>query len=224
MRGRDELKKSIPNPNKIRSAILEGNEATAEQLAQACLDAGLSQLHALEPFIAAIRQAGNLFEEGDFFLPQLLMASKAMKAALSVIFPESGGEASGLQRGTVVAGTVQGDIHEIGKNLVCALFAANGFRVIDLGGDVPLDQFIQKTQELKPDLLALSALLTTTMINQKNLIEKLKASGLRDRVKVMVGGAPVTADWAKSIGADGYAPDAARAVDEALRLVGQNRA
>jgi len=218
------LKKTLPRPEDIRKVILDGDAEKAERLARLSLDADSSPLRALEPFIAAIRQAGDLFEEGEFFLPQLLMASKAMKAALGVIFPESGGEVSGMQRGMVVAGTVQGDIHEIGKNLVCALFAANGFRVIDLGGDVPLDQFVQKTRELKPDLLALSALLTTTMINQRNLIEKLKASGLRDRVRVMVGGAPVTADWAKSIGADGYAPDAARAVDEALRILGQNRA
>ena len=218
------MKKTIPNSNKIRSAILEGNAATAEQLARASLDSGLDRLHALEPFIAAIRRAGDLFEEGEFFLPQLLMASSAMKAALGVIFPESSGEMAGMQRGTVVAGTVQGDIHEIGKNLVCALLAANGFHVVDLGGDVHLDRFVQQTQELKPDLLALSALLTTTMVNQKSLIDRLKEAGLRDRVKVMVGGAPVTKEWAKSIGADGYAPDAARAVDEALRLLGQARA
>jgi corrinoid protein of di/trimethylamine methyltransferase len=218
------LKKTVPNPHKIRSAILEGDAATAEQLARASLDSGLDRLQALEPFIAAIRQAGDLFEEGEFFLPQLLMASNAMKAALGVIFPESGGEASGLSRGTVIAGTVQGDIHEIGKNLVCALLAANSFHVVDLGGDVHLDRFVQQTQELKPDILAMSALLTTTMVNQKNLIDRLKEAGLRDRVKVMVGGAPVTKEWAKSIGADGYAPDAARAVDEALRLLGQARA
>lgn len=218
------MKKTVPNPDKIRSAILDGNAAMAEQLARASLDRGLDRLQALEPFIAAIRRAGDLFEEGEFFLPQLLMASNAMKAALGVIFPESGGGTAPMQRGTVVAGTIQGDIHEIGKNLVCALFAANGFRVIDLGGDVHLDRFVQQTQELKPDLLALSALLTTTMVNQKKLIDRLKEAGLRDRVKVMVGGAPVTSDWAKSIGADGYAPDAARAVDEALRLLGQARA
>jgi corrinoid protein of di/trimethylamine methyltransferase len=213
-----------PNPKSIQAAILSGDAAKAEQFARESLDAGLDRLQALEPFIAAIRQAGDLFEEGDFFLPQLLMASNAMKAALGVIFPESGAGLEGLSRGTVIAGTVQGDIHEIGKNLVCALFSANGFKVIDLGGDVSLDKFIQQTQELKPSLLALSALLTTTMVNQKILIERLKAAGLRDHVKVMVGGAPVTADWAKSIGADGYAPDAARAVGEAMRLLGQDRA
>ncbi len=206
------MKKTSPRPEDIRKAILDGDAEKAERFARQSRDSGLNQLQALEPFIAAIRQAGNLFEEGEFFLPQLLMASNAMKSALGVIFPESGGEASGMQRGTVVAGTVQGDIHEIGKNLVCALLAANSFHVVDLGGDVHLDRFVQQTQELKPNLLALSALLTTTMVNQKNLIDKLKEAGLRDRVKVMVGGAPVTKEWAKSIGADGYAPDAARAV------------
>jgi len=218
---------SFPTPSAeiIARSILEGDAAQAAALARASLDSGLEPLQALTPFVAAIRHAGDLFEEGEFFLPQLLLASDAMKAALAVFFPDSGTEmASQFSRGTVIAGTVQGDIHEIGKNLVCALLSAHGFRVVDLGGDVHLDKFLEQARQIKPDLLALSALLTTTMIQQKNLIEKLKAAGMREHVKVMVGGAPVTADWAKSIGADGYAPDAARAVDEALRLVGQNRA
>ena len=213
-----------PTPDQISRCILDGNASQAADLARACLDAGLDPLQALDPFVAAIRHAGDLFEEGEFFLPQLLLASDAMKAALAVIFPGSGAAASPLSRGTVLAGTVQGDIHEIGKNLVCALLSANGFRVIDLGGDVHLDTFLDQARQLQPDLLALSALLTTTMMQQKNLIVRLQETGLRGQVKVMVGGAPVTADWARSIGADGYAPDAARAVDEALRLLGQHRA
>lgn len=214
----------MENDELIRRAVLEGNAAEAAKLARQALAAGQNPLTALEPFVAAIRHAGDLFEEGDFFLPQLLLASGAMKAALAVLFPETE-EASNSRPslGTVLAGTVQGDIHEIGKNLVCALLTAHGFRVVDLGGDVPIDKFLDQTVSLKADLLALSALLTTTMIQQKTLIDKLGQAGLRGRVKVMVGGAPVTAAWAESIGADGYAPDAARAVDEAFRLMGKER-
>ncbi len=210
-----------PDPKAIRQAILEGDTQAATEYAQAAQGAGLPAVQAVEPFIAAIRHAGELFEQGDFFLPQLLLASKAMKAALAVLFPSSdeSDAQSALSHGTVVAGTVQGDIHEIGKNLVCALLSAHGFKVIDLGGDVSPERFMEQIQQSQANLLALSALLTTTMIQQKNLIEKLTAGGLRTRIKVMVGGAPVTADWAKSIGADGYAPDAARAVEEALRLL-----
>ncbi len=209
---------------KIRRAILEGNAEQAVALAKQALDSGLKPLEALEPFVAAIRHAGDLFEEGDFFLPELLMASGAMKAALGVIFPATEGGEDRPVHGTVLAGTVQGDIHEIGKNLVCALLTAHGFKVVDLGGDVPSDKFLEQAVIQKADLLALSALLTTTMIQQKSLIDRLQKSELRDRVKVMVGGAPVNAAWAKSIGADGYAPDAARAVDEAFRLMGKSRA
>jgi methanogenic corrinoid protein MtbC1 len=176
----------------IRQSILEGDASQAATLAQAQLDAGLSPLEALEPFVAAIREAGDLFEQGDFFLPQLLLASQAMKAALAVIFPpDRPGE--GLSRGTVVAGTVQGDIHEIGKSLVCALLQAHSFTVVDLGGDVTADRFLEQVRNLNPDLLALSALLTTTMIQQKLLIDRLTEEGLRGGVRVMVGGAPVNA-------------------------------
>lgn len=215
---------SKPTPGAIEQCIFEGDEKQAVSFAHASLKAGLTPLQTLEPFVAAIRHAGDLFEEGDFFLPQLLLASNAMKAALGIIFPESEHGDDRPTQGTVIAGTVQGDIHEIGKNLVCALLTANGFKVVDLGGDVALERLVEQARQQQADILALSALLTTTMIQQKNLIEKLKAAGLRHRVKVMVGGAPVTADWAKSIGADGYAPDAARAVDEAFRLLGKSRA
>jgi len=207
------------NPNEnIRQAVLDGDASGAAALARVRLDAGLSPLEALDPFIAAIREAGDRFELGDFFLPQLLMASQAMRAALEVIFPP-GQAGPTLSRGTVVAGTVQGDIHEIGKSLVCALLQAHGFTVVDLGGDVSADRFIEQIRAVNPDLLALSALLTTTMIQQKMLLDRLAQEGLRDRVKVLVGGAPVTTQWARDIGADGYAPDAARAVDLALKLV-----
>jgi corrinoid protein of di/trimethylamine methyltransferase len=208
----------------IQSAVLNGEAETAAALAREMLTFGMERLDALQPFIAAIRHAGDLFEQGDFFLPQLLLASNAMKAALDVIFPRDAQEESGIFQGTVLAGTVQGDIHEIGKNLVCALLTAHGFKVIDLGGDVALSRFLEQIRVLKPDLLALSALLTTTMIQQQRMIELLEEADLRKQVKVMVGGAPVTSQWAQSIGADGYAPDAARAVDLAFSLLGKSRA
>ncbi|MFH1862923.1 MAG: corrinoid protein [bacterium] len=209
--------------DEVMRSILEGDQETAQYLAESFVSLGIPQLTAVEPFIAAIRNAGALFEQGDFFLPQLLLSANAMKAALAVLFPDSeaGTRDERISKGTVVAGTVQGDIHEIGKNLVCALLAANGFRITDLGADVPLDRFVEEVQRQQANVLVLSALLTTTMINQKTVIDKLQQAGLRERVVVMVGGAPVTADWAKQIGADGYAPDAARAVDVALKLVGK---
>lgn len=214
----------ISDSQNIETAVLNGEAATAASLAREMLAAGIPRLDALQPFIAAIRHAGDLFEQGDFFLPQLLLASNAMKAALDILFPRDSQETQGIYQGTVLAGTVQGDIHEIGKNLVCALLTANGFRVVDLGGDVALDRFLEQIRTLKPDLLALSALLTTTMIQQKRMIELLEEADLRNRVKVMVGGAPVTSQWAQTIGADGYAPDAARAVDLAFSLMGKGRA
>lgn len=220
------MSEKIPNPDDIRRAVLEGDAGQSHELAEKSLQAGLKPLKALEPFIAAIRHAGDLFEQGDFFLPQLLLAASAMKAALEVIFPESDDmtDRQLVARGTVLAGTVQGDIHEIGKNLVCALLSANGFKVVDLGADVSWEKLQDGISRHQPDILVLSALLTTTMIQQRQVIERLVERGWRDRVKVMVGGAPVTADWAASIGADGYAPDAARAVDKALQLLGKSRA
>lgn len=220
------MSKKILDPDAVRCAVLEGDADQSRVLAEKSLQAGLEPLKALEPFIAAIRYAGDLFEQGEFFLPQLLLAASAMKAALEVIFPETGGTATErpMAQGIVLAGTVQGDIHEIGKNLVCALLSANGFKVVDLGADVSWEKLQDGISRHQPDILVLSALLTTTMIQQKQVIEKLVEAGWRDRLKVMVGGAPVTADWATSIGADGYAPDAARAVDKALLLLGKSRA
>lgn len=209
----------------IKTCILAGDAQKARALAGDTLKSGLEPTQAAEPFIDAIRHAGDLFDQGEFFLPQLLLAAQAMQAAMEVFFPARGEASTGarISRGTVVAGTIQGDIHEIGKNLVCALLSAHGFEVTDLGADVSLDRFIEETRSQKPDFLALSALLTTTMINQKHLIDRLKDEGMRDGVKVLVGGAPVTAEWAAQIGADGYAPDASRAVALAVRLIEMDR-
>lgn len=211
-------------PEDIKTCILAGDAQKARTLAGDALKSGLEPTHALGPFIDAIRHAGDLFDHGEFFLPQLLLAAQAMQAVMDVIFPEKGdaNAKARISRGKVVAGTIQGDIHEIGKNLVCALLSAHGFEVVDLGADVALDRIIEETRRQKPDFLALSALLTTTMINQKHLIDRLNEEGMRDGVKILVGGAPVTAAWAEEIGADGYAPDASRAVELAMRLTEKN--
>ncbi len=215
---------TVLNPEEIARSILEGDARKAARLAEASLQKGRAPTEALDPFVRAIRHAGDLFDQGEFFLPQLLLSAQAMQAAMEVLFPPDQQRAAGGFRGRVIAGTIQGDIHEIGKNLVCALLSANGFEVVDLGADVALDRFIAETKAQKPDFLVLSALLTTTMINQKKLIDLLIEQNLRHQVKVLVGGAPVTDSWAREIGADGYAPDAARAVETAIRLLGADSA
>jgi 5-methyltetrahydrofolate--homocysteine methyltransferase len=208
-----------PSSELIRQCVLAGDVTQARAHAQAALTSGLPPSEAVAPFIQAIREAGDLFEQGEFFLPQLLLAANAMQAALDVFFPDPSQASSQYSRGTVVAGTVQGDIHVIGKNLVCALLSANGFTVVDLGGDVPCEKFVSAAREHHADFLVLSALLTTTMVQQKRMIEVLEKAGLRSQIKVLVGGSPVTPGWAQEIGADGYAPDAPRAVDLAIRLM-----
>ncbi|HOU27974.1 MAG TPA: cobalamin-dependent protein, partial [Thermoleophilia bacterium] len=158
---------------------------------------------------------------GEFFLPELVQGAEAMKAAVAVLQPAL--DASGAERkalGTAVAGTVAGDIHEIGKTIVCSMLSAAGFTVTDVGCDVPVEAFVEKVREMQPDLLLLSALLTTTMPNQQKTIAALKDAGLRDAVKVMIGGAPTTRAWADEIGADGYAEDAIEAVETAKSILG----
>ena len=155
------------------------------------------------------------------YLPDLVLAGEAMKAAVGVLEPEMA--RLGVERqvlGTVVIGTVEGDIHDIGKTLVATMLSGSGFRVYDLGVNVPVKRFVEKTQEVKANVVAMSALLTTTMVKQKAVIDELQKAGIRSQVKVMVGGAPVTRDWAKEIGADGTSEDAISAVNLAKKLVG----
>ena len=212
----------VPFREDIARAILEGNSDETRSLAGLSLEAGLAPTEAVEPFIKAIRRAGDLFEEGEFFLPQLLLAAQAMQAALDVLFPESASDEAGGRnsKGKVLAGTVQGDIHEIGKTLVATMLAANGFQVKDVGVDVAAEDFVTAVQETGANLVGLSALLTTTMLNQRKVIEALQEAGIRDQVKIMVGGAPVTQQWAREIGADGYAEDAVGSVAVAKQLMG----
>jgi trimethylamine corrinoid protein len=170
-------------------------------------------------YITGIQKVGQLWEEGEYFLPELITSAECMKAAMKIMQPELEKAQIQMQSaGTVVIGTVEGDIHDIGKNLVASILSANGFDVVDLGADVKLETFIEKAEEVSADLICLSALLTTTMTGQKRLIELLKEKGLYGRYKVMVGGAPVNQKWADDIGADGYSENALTAVGAAKKL------
>ena len=207
---------------KMAQAIIDGEAEDAAALAQEGLAAGIPPGDILDKgFVKGIEEVGDLFGRGEFFLPELVQGAEAMKAAVAVLQPAidaAGGASRSL--GSAVAGTVAGDIHEIGKTIVCSMLSAAGFTVTDVGCDVPVETFVEKVKETDCDLLLLSALLTTTMPNQQKTIEALKAAGLRDGVKVMIGGAPTTRAWADEIGADGYAEDAIEAVSAAKTLLG----
>ena len=203
-------------------SIIDGDSDVAASLAKQAIDSGLDPLEAInEGFVPGVNQVGEQFSCGDMFLPELVMAGEAMKASISVLEPEMAKR--GTERkvfGKVVLATVQGDIHDIGKTLVGTMLAAYGFQVYDLGVDVPILKVVEKAREVNADIVALSALLTTTMVRQRDVIEALEDVGLRARVKVMVGGAPVTHEWVQQIGADGYSEDAFGAVQVAKGLVG----
>ncbi|MGB9892879.1 MAG: cobalamin B12-binding domain-containing protein [Candidatus Saccharicenans sp.] len=205
----------------LNQAILQGQVEEAGPLAEKSLKAGFSPLEIIEKAcVPAIKEVGRLWEEGDYFLPELIAGAEAMKAAMAVL--QSALKASGQSlksAGRVVIGTVEGDIHDIGKNLVASMLRASNFEVIDLGADVKVEKFIEVATQEKAEIIALSALLTTTMLNQKKVIDLLLSRGLRNEFKVMVGGAPVTAHWAKEIGADGYGESAVQAVEVARRLL-----
>jgi corrinoid protein of di/trimethylamine methyltransferase len=207
----------------MTDVVVRCDRDAAGDVARRALDVGVPPVRAIEEgFAPGIRRVGDLWEEGEYFLPELLSAAEAMKSAMNVLEPAlrgSGGQAP-EKRGTVVIGTIQGDIHDIGKSLVAAMLAAMGFEVIDLGPDVAFDRFIDTVRERKADLLCMSALLTTTMNGQGDVIRLLQEQGLRGDVRVLVGGSPVDAAWAERIGADGYAPNAMDAVRAAEQLLG----
>jgi corrinoid protein of di/trimethylamine methyltransferase len=205
----------------MAQAVIDGDDDEATALAQQALDQGVDPLAAINKgYTAGMDVVGELYSTGDYFLPDLILGGEAMKAALAALEPAL--KASGQARevlGTVVLGSVKGDIHEIGKSLVGSMLSANGFEVYDLGIDIEADEFVTKAREYNADIVALSALLTTTMLHQRDVIELLAEAGFRDRVKVMVGGSPVTQGWADQIGADGFAEDAAGAVVVAKKLM-----
>jgi len=194
------------------NAILAGNADLAKEKVQISLDEGFDASQILkEGMIAAMSEVGERFEQGEFFVPEMLIAARAMKQGLYILKPHLQ-QSDLVSQGKVVIGTVKGDLHDIGKNLVSMMLEGAGFEIVDLGTDVPADKFVEITRSTGADVVAMSALLTTTMPNMKTVIESLNESGLRDRVKVIIGGAPVTESYAEEIGADGYAADASRAV------------
>jgi corrinoid protein of di/trimethylamine methyltransferase len=208
---------SSPSYEKMAEAVIAGNKADSGLLAREGLVAGLGAGDMIElGFIPGIRKVGELWEEGEYFLPELMASAEAMKAAMAVLKPAlEAGAAERLSKGRAVIGTIEGDIHDIGKNLVASMLSANGFDVVDLGADVRIDRFIDEAVLAKADLICLSSLLTTTMLGQRRLIERLKERGLRERFRVLVGGAPVNRTWAGEIGADGYGENALAAVQAA---------
>jgi 5-methyltetrahydrofolate--homocysteine methyltransferase len=194
----------------IRDGILEGLHREMEGRVQAAIEAGIEPRSILDQgMVAAMGEVGRLFEAGEYYVPEMLVAARAMQAGLAVLKPHL--QQAGIRSaGRVAIGTVKGDLHDIGKNLVAMMLEGAGFEVLDLGTDVPPERFAEAARDV--DVIALSALLTTTMPMMAAVIEQLQARGLRQKVRVIVGGAPVTAAFAEGIGADGHAPDASRAV------------
>jgi len=203
-------------------SVIDGNGEAAEKLAQEAVAKGYPPLEVIERgFVSGIREVGRLWEEGTLFLPELVMGAEAMKRAMGTLQPALAKSADRpVSAGHVVIGTIEGDIHDIGKTLVATMLSANGFEVTDLGADVPVAAFVDAAEKRGAGCIAISALLTTTMSGQKRVVEELGKRSLRSRVKIMVGGAPCSEEWARSIGADGYAGDAVAAVTLARSLMG----
>jgi len=207
--------------SKLYDAIVTGDHKTAVEVTKAALEANVDPSDLIAKYmIPAMNEVGNRFACNEYFVPELLIAARAMKGALELITPRLA-ETGAKRVGRVVIGTVKGDLHDIGKNLVASMLEGAGFEVIDLGVDVPAEKFVQAAQEKPGSIVAMSALLTTTMLNMKSVIEALQQSGLRDKVRVMVGGAPITSQFAEQIGADGYGENASVAVDVARKLAGE---
>jgi corrinoid protein of di/trimethylamine methyltransferase len=207
----------------MRQSIIDGAPDTASSLAEQAVAAGMAPIEAINHgYVLGMHDVGEQFARGQMYLPDMMASAEAMRAAMAVLDPEL--RKLGTERptaGIVVLGTTKGDIHEIGKILVGTMLTAHGFQVHDLGVDVTGEKFAAKARELKADIVGVSALLTTTMRNQKSVIEALEKEGLRSQVKIMVGGAPVTRRWADEINADGYAKDAMSAVALAQELMQQ---
>ena len=204
----------------IYEAVLNGDAQKTEAEVIAALEANTPPgdiLH--KACIPAMGEVGRLFEEGEKFVPEMLISARAMQAAMNLLRPHLA-EGDVSVTGTVVIGTVAGDLHDIGKNLVGMMLEGSGFEVIDLGTDVSPQRFVDTVKEQKPNLIGMSALLTTTMPSMGATIEALKEAGMREQVKVMIGGAPITQDFADKIGADGFAPDASSAARKAKQLLG----
>jgi trimethylamine corrinoid protein len=203
-----------------RKAILEGDKEGAETLARRFLEEGADPLEIIaDGFVPGLKEVGRLWEEGEVFLPELVVSAEAMKSAAALLKPaieKGGGERK--TKGRVVIGTIEGDIHDIGKTLVATLLSANGYETRDLGVDVPVAKFVEEAEAFGANFICISTLLTTTMTGQKRVIDLLLEKSLRDKYRVLVGGSPVSEKWAGEIGADGYAADAVSAVELADSL------
>ncbi len=207
---------------KITASLVEGEPDETVDLTRQALEAGLEPLAIInEGLVPGMNTVGEKFQRGEYFLPHLIIAANGMQQAMELLEPELKERQQAVERaGTMVIGSVAGDIHEIGKSLVATMMSAAGFQVYDLGVDVPTKTFVSKVKETGANLLGLSALLTTTMTVQREVIEALEEAGIREQVKVIIGGAPVSQEWANTIGADGYAEDAVGAIELARLLVG----
>jgi corrinoid protein of di/trimethylamine methyltransferase len=204
----------------LHDAIVTGNRDAAVELTREALEGSVDPQSLIDgAMIPAMGEVGRRFEEEEYFVPELLLSARAMKSALELISPLLS-ETGAPSKGCIVIGTVMGDLHDIGKNLVSAMLEGAGFDVVDLGSDVPPEKFVVAVEEKNADLVGLSALLTVTMPSMKSTIEALEAAGLRDRVKILVGGAPLSTDYAGEIRADAYADNATAAVRAARELVG----
>jgi corrinoid protein of di/trimethylamine methyltransferase len=206
----------------LQEAVVVGEPDQARELAAQALEANIEPLPTIEEALnPGMQIVGDRYEYGEYFIPDLMMAAEAMKAAMAVLEPALMARQEQRQvLGTVVIGTVEGDIHEIGKSLVATMLSAAGFQVYDLGVDVPASEFVRLVEETSANVVGLSALLTTTMRNQEGVIEALKEANLREQVRIVVGGAPASADWAQTIGADAYAENANEAVGVVRQLLG----
>jgi len=206
---------------KLKESIINFQIKEVPDLTKKALEEGKNPLYILnEGLIKAMEIVGEKFENQEYFLPELLAAAQSMYTALDILKPLLAKSGKDEKVGKVVLGTVKGDLHDIGKNIVKMMFEGANFEVVDLGRDVSAEKFVEAVEREHPQFVGMSALLTTTMLQMKEVIEKLKESGLRDRVKIMVGGAPVTEEYAKEIGADIYADNASEAVKMAKELVG----
>jgi corrinoid protein of di/trimethylamine methyltransferase len=209
----------MSDPAELYDAILHGNAKKAEEVTKVALAAGVNPSELVQKYmIPAMDEVGKRFECNEYFVPELLIAARAMKISLAQITPLLAG--SGVQpTGRIVIGTVQGDLHDIGKNLVASMLEGGGFQVIDLGVDVPAQRFVEAAKEKDGTIVALSALLTTTMTMMKTVIDALEKAGVRSKTKVIIGGAPITQQYADQIGADGYSDNASAAVALARKMV-----
>jgi 5-methyltetrahydrofolate--homocysteine methyltransferase len=206
--------------NKIREAVVKGDIDGAREIAGEAIKAGVPALKLVNAMSSGMVEVGKLLESRVYFVAEVLVSAEAMSQALEVLKPYLSVEGTKKYRGRVVLGTVEGDIHDIGKSIVATLLQTAGFEVVDLGVDVPAERFIEKIREAKPDILGLSSLLTTSLPEIKKIVEKLKEEGLRDKVKVIVGGAAVTREFADEAGVDAYCLDAVEGVEICKKYVG----